>query len=92
MATVTATHKKMMRDAIAPLDTESARQTYRDGNFRRAEDCKDVNKRYRWDLFWAANTSYPEALAPILDANYKDTHIDTALRSIIPNVKAGENG
>jgi hypothetical protein len=76
-----------MEQCIGQLDTGAARKQYRDGNFPRADMCKDVNMRYRWDLFWAANTSYPNTIRLILDAGYKDAHIDTALRQIVPNVK-----
>lgn len=83
---VTEEHVALMRHAISQLDSGSARLAYRNRNFPRADQTKDVNKRYRWDLFWAANTNYPNTMRLILDANYKDSHIDTALRSIVPNV------
>lgn len=80
---VTVEHRQAIQKAIEPLDTENARQAYREGNFQRAELCKDVDMRYRWDLFWAARTSYPNLINPVLDAGYKDSDIDTALRSIV---------
>jgi hypothetical protein len=70
-----------MRDAIAPLDTAETRARYASGDFPRAELVKDLDRRYRWDLFhaarlagWACDTVYPYAT---------DTHLDTALRSIV---------
>lgn len=80
---VTAEHVSLMRQAIEQLDTAATRQQYRTGNFTRSELTKDVDKRYQWDLFWAANTSYPNTIKQVLNANYKDDHIDTALRSIV---------
>ena len=70
-----------MRQRIAPLDCEANRAAYRDGNFPRADRGRDLDRRYRWDLYWAAQCQ------PILDqANIEgllDSHIDTALRAIV---------
>lgn len=84
---VTKEHVAAMRAAISQLDCHAARKPYKDGTFPRADVCKDVNMRYRWDLLWAARTSYPSQIIPVLDAGYKDAHIDTALRSIVLDVK-----
>jgi hypothetical protein len=66
--------------AIEPLDTEEARAAYRAGNFPRADRVKDLNKRYRWDLAHAAKLN----LIALYDVGCNDTHIDTALRNIVP--------
>jgi hypothetical protein len=81
---ITAEHLQVMRDAIVPLDTEEARATYRSGDFPRADQVKDLDERYRWDLFWRAweNGSLTrDGLVTV--AHYKDSHIDTALRFIV---------
>lgn len=59
-------------------------ENYRNGNFYRAERCKDVDKRFRWDMLYAAVSSawICENLYPYLN----DDHIDTALRNIVPNL------
>jgi hypothetical protein len=78
---VTAEHLEVIRAAIAPLDTEEARATYRSGDFPRAEYVRDLDKRYRWDLFWLAvrlGHSLPDSTC-----GYNDAHIDTALRAIV---------
>jgi len=64
-----------MASAIAPHDTEENRARYRSGDYPRSEGTKDVDKRYRWDLFWASKHK-PSDLA--------DAHIDTALRRAVP--------
>lgn len=71
----------IIRDAIAPLDTADNRAAYREGRFPRAEQCRDVNLRYRWDLFWAACRAVP-SLYDVVNA-YRDAHVDTALRAIV---------
>lgn len=71
-------HVKAMESLIAPLDTEERREVYRSGLFPRAELVKDVNHRYRWDLFYMA-----KAYRGMEDAEYDNAHIDTALRSIV---------
>lgn len=78
-----------MRQAISPLDTEELRQSYRDGNFLRSEFTKDLDKRYRWDLLHDASDRGIISQWFISDTLYaidgvNDTHIDTALRNIVP--------
>lgn len=69
-----------MREAITPHDTETLRHKYRNGDFPRAELVKDLNKRYRWDLARMSGFRVWEAY----DEGLNDSHIDTALRSIVP--------
>ena len=67
--------------AIAPLDTPALRDAYRAGDFPRADAVRDLDKRYRWDLFWSARAW---SLVP---DGVNDAHIDTALRAIVPTLK-----
>lgn len=69
-----------LRAACEPLNTEFNRSAYRNGSFPRADRCQDVNKRFRWDILYASKID----LRPFYDADMNDTHIDTALRRIIP--------
>lgn len=71
-----------LRAAISPLDTDQARTAYRHGDFPRAAAVKDLDKRYRWDLFWAVGGTRVWADGDIPDG-LLDFHIDTALRSIV---------
>lgn len=73
-----------LKERLGPLDTEEARQAYRDGRFPRAELVHDLNKRYRWDLFYFAE-GY-KCLDEGYSGNYNGDHIYTALRHIIPNL------
>jgi hypothetical protein len=66
-------------DAIAPLDTPELRQRYRDGDFPRADATRDLDMRYRWDLFWKAG-GY--RLLPS-ENGLDSSHIDTALRRVV---------
>ena len=74
-----------MRDAIAPLDTAERRQAYLSGDFPRADRVRDLDKRYRWDIYYAAGgyRLHPE------DDSITDAHIDTGLRRVVP-VLSGE--
>lgn len=69
-----------MRAAIAPLDTPERRARYVARDFPRADMVRDIDARYRWDLFYAARV-FPEGLT---DAR----HIDTALRRIVAPLAA----
>lgn len=75
---VSSEHVTALRDAIAPLDTDFTRAAYRTGQFPRAELVKDLDMRYRWDLFYAV-----KGVQIVGAGRYMDAHIDTALRSII---------
>lgn len=81
---VTTEHFNAMFAAIKPFNTESRREDYRLGQFPRAELVKDLDKRYRWDLFWMSG-----AETVVRDVGYADAHIDTALRKIVaPLIKS----
>lgn len=75
---VTPEQLEAMRQRIARLDTEPIRQAYRDGMFPRAGLVKDLDKRYRWDLFYASKASEVTR-----DSDLTMAHIDTALRKIV---------
>ena len=72
-----------LRGRIAPLDCEANRSAYRTGNFPNAHKVIDLDKRYRWDLFWAANAG---TWISTLNYDVNDTHIDTALARIVPSL------
>lgn len=69
-----------LRNVIRPLDIERFRDNYRNGRFPRADKVKDLDTRYRWDLFWAAGGMDVLRHLP----NLKSAHIDTALRAVVP--------
>ena len=79
MAKIPADVVEALREKLSPLDTEEARQAYRDRRFPRFEETQDLNKRYRWDLFAAARgyDVFPDG------SDYADAHIYTALRKLI---------
>lgn len=71
-----------LKAAITLLDTPARRETYCNGEFPRADKVNDLNVRYRWDLFWAVGGL--RKVLPDVVHDYKDAHIDTALRRIVP--------
>lgn len=82
---VTPEHLDALRAAITPLDTPELRATYVAGEFPRSELVNDLDKRYRWDLYWLAvrhGHSPPDSTS-----GYNDAHIDTALRTIVAPLK-----
>jgi hypothetical protein len=72
-----------LRAAIEPLDTPEVRELYLTGQFPRADRVKDLDVRYRWDLYWAARRSFD---VDLYAEGLVDSHIDTALRRIVPNL------
>lgn len=75
-----------MREAIAPLDTPQTRARYVAGDFPRADMVRDLDMRYRWDIYYSAGgyRLLPE------DADLTDAHIYTALRRVVPSLTGGE--
>ena len=67
-----------LRDAVSPLDTEERRADYRAGRFPRADAVRDLDKRYRWDLYYAVRQQLN------IGDGYSDDHTYTALRRAIP--------
>lgn len=75
------------RDRIARLihdsglDNETTREAYRtrDPRIPNVHLVVDMDKRYRWDLFYAVRgyVALPEG------ERFKDSHIDTVLRRIV---------
>lgn len=79
-------------ERIRTADTDQTREAYRTGQFPRAENTKDVDERYRWDLWWHAAkldrldplTGHGEGThTPNTDGTTSD-HIDTFLRRAVP--------
>ena len=63
----------------------TARERYAARQFPRAEITNDVNQRFRWDVahqLFRKDRRLVEHLYTYLN----DTHIDTALRAIVPDV------
>jgi hypothetical protein len=71
-----------LASAIAPLDTEGMRDSHRKSYAEGYLKCKDADTRYRWDLYWiAVHRGFSFG-----SDEYKDAHIDTALRRIVPSL------
>lgn len=57
-------------------------EDYHNGNFPRADRCKDLNMRFRWDVCYFAVGS--KWICDNLYSYMDDNHIDTSLRRIVP--------
>lgn len=73
-----------LKALISPYDNELLRKKYVSGDFVNSDKVKDLNKRYRWDLYWSIAS---RLLGDRLYRYMNDTHIDTALRTIIKDLK-----
>ena len=69
---------KELSDRMTPLDTPERRNDYLTGNFPRSEFVTDLDVRYRWDLYWAA-----EGREVTRNMDLTTNHVDTALRNIV---------
>jgi hypothetical protein len=73
-----------LRAALEPHDTEALRDLFRarDPRIRNIHLVQDIDKRYRWEV--ARQAIGPGGICSFYDKGCNDSHIDTALRSIIP--------
>lgn len=72
-------HFEKLKSMISVADTAELRQSYRDRGL--------TDQRYRWDLTYVRSDK--AVMRFICDELYQyldDTHIDTALRKIIPSL------
>lgn len=79
---VTTAQYEALAARIAPLDDEGERAAYlrRDPSIPNIAAAVDLTRRYRWDLFYRAKGW--ELFAD--DDSINDSHIETALRRIVP--------
>jgi hypothetical protein len=68
-----------LREHVRWMDTEELREAYRNGDFPRSDKVTDLDRRYRWDLFYRIPTFIRFHVVEELDSS----HIDTALRKLI---------
>lgn len=80
---IKAEHLQKLKDGIQRLDTPAERQRYIRGDFTGSDRVRDLYKRYRWDLYWAASRGDSDFHSNLYDY-LNDDHIDSALRSIVP--------
>jgi len=85
-----AGHLAELKSLIGPLDTPELRARYIARDFPRADKTKNVDMRYRWDLLHAMPDS--GSVCRKLYMYLNDTHIDTALKAIVPPLEGGEQG
>jgi hypothetical protein len=80
---ITPLHLNQLMHTVKPLDTPELRAKYIANDFPRSELTKNKDMRYRWDLLWMSGVWAREWTREVY--NYaNDTHVDTALRSIVP--------
>lgn len=72
-----------LASALATLDTIHRRSKYRRGDFPYADRVDDLNKRYRWDLWWSTPWDVRDQIIAAFGDYPKDDYIDTALRRLV---------
>lgn len=80
--------RKALTEKVQALDVHARREMYRSGRFPRADRVKDLDKRYRWDLFWLAfDQAGGDFRAAFNAEGLTDSHIDTILRRAVPALR-----
>lgn len=85
---ITPEHFAALKALVGPADTPERRALYLAGKYHNADRTKDLDMRYRWDLYHA--TVKYDAWTKAVYEYANDNHIDTALRAIVPPLKAQE--
>ena len=75
--------KKAINEAIEPFGWDEVIKTYETGNFPRADKVKDLQKRFCFDLLFAANV---KELVNEIYEYCNDDHIYAALKSFLPTI------
>jgi hypothetical protein len=91
MSAVPAPQVRQLAAAIAPHDTAERRAQYLAGDFDRADRVKDLDKRYRWDLYWLVRPTLATDLTDVLGWS-NDACLDTALRRCVPPLAPSPTG
>ena len=78
---ITPADFETMKSRVAPWDTPETRAKYEAAGF--------TSKRHRWDLLrYAGLTLW---MCDVLYVYLNDSHIDTALRAIVPDLKGSQS-
>jgi hypothetical protein len=74
---------EQMKELIEPHDTLERSEAYVNGNIPRYELVKDINRRYRFDLYYATRAwrAIPDGF------KHTDEHLHTALKTFIPDLR-----
>ena len=76
-------HYSHMLGAISTLDKQNIKEHFK--WLKTQENVKDINKRLRWDAFFAAGLS--SYASRTLYTYLNDDHIDTALKNIAATLR-----
>ena len=84
MLQVCPEYYEAVKAIVEEHDTPERREAYLNGDFPRADAVKDLDMRYRWDLYWVAFDKLRGTdLRDWQDRSINDNHVDSALRSIV---------
>jgi hypothetical protein len=77
----------MLKIQMDKLDIETIVNNYETGNFPRAEFCKDVQKRFCFDLFYSCPSEEKTKVIDKINAeNFKSDQLYTSLKKICPKL------
>lgn len=72
-----------LKSKIEDHDNDERRRAYKSGDIVGADKVKDMDVRYRWDLYWDAWRGSETIRDLVSDEDLHTPHIDTALRQIV---------
>jgi len=78
-----AKFKTQLALLVKPFDTEDNRTKYRNRDISNADAVRDIDKRYRWDIFYAVARRNSDFYDALQSASPNDAHIDTLLKSVV---------
>jgi len=92
---IKAEHYSLIKDKITALGADKIKEHLEKLKVEKEKynSIKDINKRLRWDCFWAAfhhNAEEKNNLIKELYSYLNDEHIDTALKKIVGEILAAD--
>jgi len=75
-----------IKEFIQKHETEETREAYRKGEFDRSEAVKDLNRRYRFDWYWAWFRQAGQYQDLLVSEELTSDHIYSALKKIIKDL------
>lgn len=61
-------------------------ERYESGDFPRSDRVKDLQERFRWDVFWCLNNISKGMLSSSFFDGANSDHVDTLLRKCTPKI------
>ncbi len=74
--------KEHIESLMNKLNKDTLINSYEKGEFYNSDKVKDLNVRFRWDMYYASGVNQL-----VCQWDYNDNHIDTVLKKVLPVIE-----